>query len=143
MKAPLYIIKKNESDLEQVRLRHSDDVVKYIRKFYHEDIDVYESFFILLLNASNITIGYAKISQGGIVGTVVDTKMICKYAIDSLAVSVVLAHNHPSGNIRPSENDKILTTKIKKALTMFDTNVVDHIILTKDSYFSFANEGLI
>lgn len=143
MKAALYTIKKNESNLDQVKLRHSDDVVKYIRQFYHEDIDVYESFFILLLNASNITIGYAKISQGGIVGTVVDTKMICKYAIDSFAMSVVLAHNHPSGNLRPSENDKILTTKIKKALKMFDTNVVDHIILTKDSYFSFANEGLI
>lgn len=101
--------------------------------------------FLLLLNNSNNTLGYVKISQGGITGTVVDIRIIAKYAIESLATAVILCHNHPSGNLKPSEADKILTTKVYKGLELLDIKVLDHIILVPDSeeYFSFADEGLM
>ena len=88
-------------------------------------------------------IGYAKISQGGIVGTVIDATIIAKYCVEALATSVILAHNHPSGGLVPSQQDKDITRKIKDTLKIFDCNVLDHIILTEDSFFSFADEGLM
>ena len=96
-----------------------------------------------MLNQANDTIGYAKISQGGVSGTVVDAKIVAKYAVDSMATSVILAHNHPSGNLKPSDRDKQLTKKIKNGLELLDINVTDHIILSSDDFLSFANEGLI
>ena len=98
--------------------------------------------FILLLNQGNFTIGFAKISQGGITATVVDTRMIAKIALESLAVNVILAHNHPSGNMRPSEADRVLTDKLQNGLKMLDINVADHIILGYNDYLSFRDEGL-
>ncbi len=140
-RTPLYTIKKNGSALPTMQVKSSQDCYQYIRQFYGDDIEVWESFFILLLNRSNQTIGYAKISQGGVTGTVVDTKIIAKYAVDSLASGVILAHNHPSGNTNPSQADVEITKKTKNALTLFDVKVLDHIILTKDKYYSFADEG--
>lgn len=118
---------------------------RFIRRFYHDDIEVYESFFILLLNQAHQTIGYAKISQGGVSGTVVDLKIVAKYAVDSLAPSIILAHNHPSGNLTPSETDKIMTKKIIEGLKLFEIKVLDHIILSpfEDEYYSFAEQDLI
>jgi DNA repair protein RadC len=141
--APLYTIKKNESTFENIVIKSSDDSHRFIKQFYGDDLEVYESFFILLLNRKNATTGYAKISQGGIAGTLVDVKIVAKYAVDSLASAVVLAHNHPSGNLNPSGADIELTKKIKSALCLLDITVLDHIILTKDSYYSFADEGMM
>jgi DNA repair protein RadC len=141
--APLYTIKKNESTFENIVIKSSDDSHRFIKQFYGDDLEVYESFFILLLNRKNATTGYAKISQGGIAGTLVDVKIVAKYAVDSLASAVVLAHNHPSGNLNPSGADIELTKKIKSALSLLDIVVLDHIILTKDSYYSFADEGMM
>ena len=143
MKTALYSLKKNITEFEQIKITNSKDSADFIRKFYSDDLEIFESFFLLLLNRNNNTIGYAKISQGGITGTVVDVKIVAKYVVDSLASAVVLCHNHPSGNIKPSNADKDITDKIKKVLTLMDTTVLDHIILTADSYFSFADEGLI
>jgi len=141
--APLYTIKKNESTFENIVIKSSDDSHRFIKQFYGDDLEVYESFFILLLNRKNATTGYAKISQGGIAGTLVDVKIVAKYAVDSLASAVILAHNHPSGNLNPSGADIELTKKIKSALCLLDITVLDHIILTKDSYYSFADEGMM
>ena len=143
METALYSLKKNITEFEQIKITNSKDSADFIRKFYSDDLEIFESFFLLLLNRNNNTIGYAKISQGGITGTVVDVKIVAKYVVDSLASAVVLCHNHPSGNIKPSNADKDITDKIKKVLTLMDTTVLDHIILTADSYFSFADEGLI
>jgi len=140
---PLYTIKKNETTFENIVIKSSNDSYQFIKQFYGDDLEVFESFFILLLNRKNATAGYAKISQGGIAGTVVDVKIVAKYAVDSLASSVVLAHNHPSGNLNPSGADIELTKKIKNALSLLDVVVLDHIILTKDSYYSFADEGMM
>lgn len=139
----LFELKKVQTEFPSVKVNTSKISYDFIKKFYSGDIEVYESFFILLLNRANKTVGYAKISQGGVVGTCVDIKIIAKYAVDSLASSVILAHNHPSGNTAPSEQDKIITQRIKKALALLDVEVFDHIILTEDSYYSFADEGIL
>jgi DNA repair protein RadC len=139
----LFELKKVQTEFPSVKVNTSKISYDFIKKFYSGDIEVYESFFILLLNRANKTVGYAKISQGGVVGTYVDIKIIAKYAVDSLASSVILAHNHPGGNTAPSEQDKSITQRIKKALALLDVQVFDHIILTEDSYYSFADEGIL
>lgn len=137
------VSEKSENYIKRAKIMSPTDAANYIYDFYENDIEIYESFFILLLNNGNGTIGYAKISQGGVAGTVVDPVIVAKYAIDNLAKSVVLAHNHPSGNLEPSEADKKVTRKIAEGLKLFDITVVDHLILgpEKGDYYSFANEG--
>jgi len=137
----LYELKKIQSEFPKTKIRSSADAAEFIRQFYLEDIEIFESSFILLLNQANYTIGYAKISQGGVTGTVVDPRLVAKFAVESLATIVILAHNHPSGNLTPSSVDKSLTDKIKNGLKLLDINLVDHIILTKESYYSLADEG--
>lgn len=136
-------LKKIKTDFPKAKIKSSQDSAEFIRQFYSDDIEVFESFFILLLNRANNTTGYAKISQGGITGTVVDVRIIAKYAVDAMASAIVLAHNHPSGNLSPSEADKSMTTKVQEALKLLDVQVLDHVILTKSGYFSFADEGLM
>lgn len=131
---------KEETEFKRVKITSSKDAAKYARNFFQEDIEIYESFFMILLNRANNTDAYVKISQGGIAGTVVDLKLIAKYAIDCLASGVIVCHNHPSGTLYPSEQDKLITERIKKALNLLDIRLLDHIILTKDGYFSFADE---
>ena len=139
-----YELKKLQEEFPTRKIKSSQDGYEFIKQFYQDDIEVFESFFILLLNQANKTIGYAKISQGGVSGTVVDVKLIAKYAIDSLAASVVLAHNHPSGTLRASSADDQVTEKIQKGLRLLDVKVLDHLILTPDNgYLSMADEGLM
>lgn len=140
---PRFEIKSVQSDFPSVRITNTSTAADFIRQFYGDDIFIFESAFILLLNNSNNTIGFAKISQGGITGTVVDARLVAHYAVNSLATSVILAHNHPSGNLNPSETDKQLTNKIKEGLKLLDISLLDHIILTGASYTSFADSGLL
>jgi DNA repair protein RadC len=139
----LYELKKTKTTFPVVAISQSVDAANFIREFYSDDIEIFESAFILLLNRANKTIGYAKISQGGIAGTVIDVKLICKYVVDSLASGVILCHNHPSGNLQPSNQDKEITIKVKQALELLDSILLDHIILTKESYTSLKDEGII
>jgi DNA repair protein RadC len=139
----LYELKKLQSNFPIKQILSSVNTYEFIKQFYGDDMEVFESVFILLLNASNKTIGYAKISQGGITGTVVDIRLIAKYAVDALAVNVILAHNHPSGNLQPSQADKQITEKVKEGLKFLDIKLLDHIILTADSYYSFADENIL
>ena len=135
--------KKTPSNFEKVKIISSNDAFKVIKQFYFDDIDIFESFFILCLNRNNQTIAYAKISQGGVAGTVVDIKLIAKYAIDCLASAVILAHNHPSGNLKPSNEDLAITKRIKEGLKILDISVLDHLILTSQGYLSFGDEGIL
>jgi DNA repair protein RadC len=131
-----------DPNFETVKIDSPQAAADYIRQFYHEDIAIYESFFLLMVNQQNETIAYAKISQGGVTGTVVDPKIIAKYAVDCLSSGVILAHNHPSGTLYPSDADRQLTDKVKKGLSLFDIKVLDHVILTPNGkYYSFANNG--
>ena len=135
--------KKTPSNFEKVKIVSSKDAFNVIKQFYFDDIDIFESFFILCLNRNNQTIAYAKISQGGVNGTVVDIKLIAKYAIDCLASGVILAHNHPSGNLKPSNEDLAITKKVKEGLKILDIQVLDHLILTSQGYLSFGDEGIL
>ena len=103
----------------------------------------HEEFWLLLLNRSYRVIKQIKVSSGGVSGTVVDQKMIFKYAIDNLASSIIICHNHPSGNKQPSKADIELTKKMKKAGDMLDIPVLDHVIITTGEYLSMAEEGYL
>ncbi len=103
----------------------------------------HEEFWVLMLNRANKVIAKNKISQGGISGTVMDVRLILKSAIDHLASSIILCHNHPSGNLQPSDADTKITKKMSEAGQIMDIPVLDHIIVTDNAYFSYADEGMI
>jgi DNA repair protein RadC len=136
-------LRRIASEFPKRKITSSLDAADFMRSFYFEDLTIFESSFILLLNQANQTIGYAKISQGGITGTVVDTRIIAHYAVQSLATSVILCHNHPSGQCFPSESDRTLTQKAKAGLQLLDIALLDHIILTDSSYYSFSDEHIL
>lgn len=138
-----YGLTAKTTNFERTKINNSVKAAQYIRKFYQDDIHIYESFFMLSLAADARVKGFCKISQGGINGTIVDKRLVCKYAIETLAASVIIAHNHPSGNTMPSEADRIITNDIKSALNLFDIKLFDHIIITADDHLSFADESLI
>jgi len=134
-------LKLEKSDFKSVKIINSLTSYNCMKQFYFDDIELYESFFLLLLNHANQTTGYVKISQGGTAGTVVDPKIIAKYAIDSLSSSVIIAHNHPSGNLKTSEADIAMTKKIQAGLMLFDIKLLDHLIITSSGFFSMADDG--
>ena len=107
-----------------------------------EDLQ-HEEFHVVYLNRANKVIDIQKISSGGISGTVVDIRMLCKPALLMYASGVILSHNHPSGNLKPSHQDQQLTKKVKEALLLFDIQLLDHLIITDKAYFSFADEGIL
>lgn len=121
----------------------SNDAVEVLRSIWSDQIEYREEFIILCLNRANKVLGYSRISSGGTTGTVADPKIIFQIALKSNASSIILAHNHPSGNSKPSESDTKLTDKLKNAGQLLDIPVLDHVILTIESFFSFADEGIL
>ena len=103
----------------------------------------HEVFAVLFLNRANKINHFEVISRGGITGTIADPRIILKKALEEDAVSLILCHNHPSGSLRPSRSDEDLTRKIKEAASYFDIKVLDHLIVSEDGYYSFADEGLL
>jgi DNA repair protein RadC len=103
----------------------------------------HEEFWVLLLNRSNKVIEKRKISQGGITGTVTDIRMILKMAIENLSTSLILCHNHPSGNLQPSDADISITRRLKESASLMDITLLDHIIIAGNHYYSFADENMI
>jgi DNA repair protein RadC len=134
--------RRNESEaLVKEKISCSRDAFEVLRSAMGDQ--PYEEFWILILNKANRVIRKCCISEGGISGTVVDPKKIFKIALDHHASSIILGHNHPSGNIQPSEADQKITRKIRDSGTMLDIAVLDHIIVGDGVYYSFADEGLI
>ena len=103
----------------------------------------HEEFWILFLNRSNKVINRMKLSQGGISGTVTDVRLVMKKAVEYLASGIIVCHNHPSGNLNPSESDTRITQKIKEAGNIMDIQLLDHLIVTEKEYYSFADNGLL
>ncbi len=103
----------------------------------------HEEFWVLHLNRANQVMKEEHLSKGGISGTVVDVRLICKSALENLASGVVIAHNHPSGQVLPSEQDKAITKKLKEALKIFEISLLDHLIIGDQKYCSFSDEGLL
>jgi DNA repair protein RadC len=106
-------------------------------------IEAKEQFKIILLNRANKVLGIYEVSSGGMAGTVADPKLIFSTALKACASSIILSHNHPSGSLKPSQADIALTHKFKTAGSFLDISVLDHIILTQDGYYSFADEGIL
>ena len=129
------------TSLEKTVVLTSSDIASYIRSIlmdYRQEV-----FAVLFLNRANRINHFQIISEGGITGTIADPRVILKKALEENAVNIVLCHNHPSGSLRPSRADEALTQKIKEAAKYFDIRIIDHIIVSEDGYYSFADEGLL
>lgn len=122
-------------------IKDSQDIALYLKALFSDYR--HEIFAVLYLNRANKINHFEIISEGGITGTVADPRIILKKALESDAVSIILSHNHPSGNLKPSRADEQLTNKIKEAARLLDITVLDHIIVSDEGYFSFADEGLL
>ncbi|MEO8171455.1 MAG: JAB domain-containing protein [Sediminibacterium sp.] len=126
------------------RLKSVLEVQEFLRVHWDENkIELLEQFKLVLLNTGNRVLGLLDLSSGGICGTVADPRLIFTAALKLHATKLILSHNHPSGNLTPSEADKQITQKLKDAGRLLDIEVIDHIIITAEGYFSFADEGLL
>ena len=131
-----------KSELKQIT--SSQDTYNILKLLFDADtFDWKEEMILLCLNQANKLIGYYKVSSGGISGTICDPKVVFTIALNSGASSLILAHNHPSGNMTPSNADKEVTEKIKQGGKLLDIKLLDHIIVSDENYFSFADDNLI
>ncbi|MBS1655669.1 MAG: JAB domain-containing protein [Bacteroidetes bacterium] len=129
---------------ERPCISSSNDAATILKGIWDENkIDFVEQFKILLLNRANKVLGTVEISTGGVTGTVADPKLILVAAIKANACGIILSHNHPSGSLKPSRADEELTQKIKMGAQWLDIKLLDHIIITSEAYYSFADEGLL
>lgn len=129
---------------ERPTIQSSTDAVNVLRILWEAGkMDLVEQFKVLFLNRGNKVIGLYNVSSGGITGTIADPRLIFTAALKTNAVSLILCHNHPSGSLKPSKADEELTQKIIAAGKFLDIRVLDHVIVSSESYFSFADEGLI
>lgn len=127
--------------LEKMQVTGSADIAKFLQVRL-QDLR-HEVFAVLFLNRANRINHFEIVSEGGITGTVADPRIILKKALEQNAVSLIVCHNHPSGNLRPSRADEMLTQKLKEAAQLLDITVLDHIIVSEMGYYSFADEGCI
>ncbi len=129
---------------DRPQINTSEDVHRVLQSNWnYEIIEFIEEFKIILLNRANRVLGIAPISVGGTAGTIADPKVIFVSALKCNAASIILVHNHPSGNLKPSHSDIELTKRLRNAGQFLDLPVIEHIILTKEGYLSFADEGLL
>ncbi|HNP67311.1 MAG TPA: DNA repair protein RadC [Aequorivita sp.] len=133
--------RRNGEALERKKITSSNSVFEFVQPIIGEL--PHEEFWILYLNNSNKIIKSAQLSKGGITGTVVDVRLAFKEALQLGAVGIILAHNHPSGTLKPSQADIQLTKKLKTAGESLDIKVLDHLIITEKAYFSFADENML
>ena len=127
--------------IEKTPVKSSENVFRFFHPLLG-DLE-HEEFWLLLLNRANRILGRFKVSQGGLSGTVIDTRIILKKALDNLASSIIVCHNHPSGNNNPRQADIQLTRKLSDAGKTLDIPVLDHIIIAGTKYYSFADEGMM
>jgi DNA repair protein RadC len=125
--------------IEKKKINSSNDAFELMHSMVSDCF--YEEFWIIMLNKANKVIKYKSISEGGLTATVADPKKIFKLALENNATSLILCHNHPSGNLKPSEADIKITKQLKEAGLLLEISVIDHIIIGDDSYYSFADEG--
>lgn len=121
----------------------AEDIYKLLQPIFQDFVEHHEEFWIVLLNRANKVLGVSQIGKGGLAGTVADPKIIFQCALKANACSIIMAHNHPSGQLNPSQADISLTSKIKEAGKMLDLPLLDHLIMTAETFYSFQNEGLL
>lgn len=133
----------NEVD-EKIKVMGSSEVYQVLKENWDLDtIELQEEFKILLLNQGNQVLGIKSMFKGGINTCSIDVRLIMGMALKANASALVITHNHPSGNLNASESDKRITSKIKECCELFDIRLLDHIIMAKNSYLSFADEGIL
>ena len=138
------IYKSKVKASERPRIGSSKEAADLLMQLWNQDkIDLVVQFKILLLNRANRVLGYVDISSGGVTGTVADPKLIFSAALKANACGIIISHNHPSSSLKPSKADEQLTQKIKCAGEFLDISLLDHIIVTSEGYYSFADEGLL
>ena len=138
----IYRTKVKASDRPQIKC--SKDAYELFKESWDMDtIEHHEEFMLMLLTRSNRVLGIASISKGGINGTVTDVRIVMQYAIKANASGLIVCHNHPSGNLQPSESDTAITRKIKDSAILMDIQLLDHLIINTDDYHSFADNGLL
>ena len=133
--------RKESETIGKIKITSSNSAYELLQKRL-SDLP-HEEFWILLLNRANKVMKEENLSKGGVSGTVVDIRLICKMAVESAASGIVIAHNHPSGQIVPSEQDKTITKNLKEALKLFEISLLDHVIIGDQKYFSFSDDGLL
>ena len=134
-------IRRNAWDKKKDTINKSGDIAEYLRANF--EYLQQEIFVVVFLNRGNKVMHHQIVSEGGLTGTVADPRVILKKALEHNATSLILCHNHPSGSLRPSRADEILTQKIKQAAMLLDIQLMDHIIVSSEGYFSFADEGMM
>jgi DNA repair protein RadC len=138
------VYKSNIKASMRPTLNSSNDVYELLLQSWDKNkIELQEQFKILLLNRANKVVGIFEVSSGGITGTVADPKLIFMAALKANACMIILAHNHPSCNLKPSKADQDLTEKIKQGGKLLDISVLDHLIITSEGFYSFADEGML
>jgi DNA repair protein RadC len=134
-------IRRNATGLKKNMVTRSEDIANFLRaSLEHRQREV---FAVVFLNRGNKITHLEIISEGGITGTVADPRIILKKALEHNATALILCHNHPSGNTRPSNADEVVTQKIKLAASLLDIRIMDHVIVSNEGYFSFADEGML
>ena len=143
-KFPKIKVKVSVTKGDKVTITSPEKMVEVMRSIFDADTILWtEEVIMVCLNRANDVVGYYKVSSGGFSGSVLDPRVEMTIALNNASSSIILAHNHPSGNLKPSEGDKAITEKIRKACAFFDMNLLDHLIITDESYLSFKEEGLI
>jgi DNA repair protein RadC len=129
---------------DRPKIACSEDAYNILKEYWNEGtMELREEFKILLLNRANRVLGIVNISTGGVSGTIADPKIIFSSALKANASSLILSHNHPSGNLKPSQTDLTLTSNLTKAGKLLEIPVLDHLIITDESYYSWADQGFI
>lgn len=133
----------NEVD-EVIKVLGSSEVYQVLKANWDMDtIELQEEFKLLLLNQANQVLGIKSLFKGGVSNCSVDVRLIMSLVLKTNASGLIISHNHPSGNLKASESDKRITSKIKECCELFDVRLLDHIIMAKNSYLSFADEGIL
>ena len=145
MLAELEVSYKSKRSREQrIPIRSSQDVDRFLRTIWNEKtLELVEEFYVICLNGSHEAIGWVRVSTGGLNSTSIDPRIIFGVALQTASTAIIVAHNHPSGSLEPSNQDKEVTKMLKEAGKLLKIKVLDHIILTKDSSFSFEEHGLM
>ena len=143
MASEVQAVYSKKDKIETTNICSSREVSEFAKRIFPVDTTYREAMICLFLNRANKIIGYATMSIGGTSGTMCDPKMIFQHALLSNASSIILVHNHPSGQLKPSNEDLKLTKKIKDGGNFLDIKLLDHLIITEESYYSFADEGTL
>lgn len=140
--AVMELSRRKQTDVKRLKsIRNSNDCYQLLNPYFADLL--HEEFYAILLNRANNVMAIKQISKGGVSGTVADGKVIFKKALEVQASALILAHNHPSGQLKPSQADINLTKSLKEFGKMIDLQILDHLILTDNNYFSFADEGMM